>query len=424
MKVGLIAMILIGSISTSAICQQRQTLFSVGSRIGYSSNTYLNPYYSEWDRSVKAGYGTVSAIGQTAWFGPQNNFELTGGLVFEPFFQNSESWKGGLGLINYQHKFLPKLSGGIEVGGSHFSSSFSRILLWGQPTLTWLPTPFTQFKIKAGSNYRAYNDFVIDSVATDSRSRVDLYSIEFETWPSFSWRLTAGLYGSLAALPAIQEGFNSVVSAGYVFDSGERITLKLGLEQYQNDQTTTTTPGGGGIGFPPAGGPSGSTETIVETDRMFRIGLEGSVPVGNRISLFANVEGLQFHSSTTGEMVHDFQISGGVRLTIQPSSGNRPGTIEPEWRLMEDRMVVEVRHAGESQLYLVGDFNNWKRPGIPMTHRDGNRYVAELSLETGAYEYKVLAVTDGEENWIEFSDDTYTVDDGFGGENALLLVEE
>lgn len=422
MRIILIIMALTCCISNTALAQQWQTVFSVDSRLGYSSNTYLNPYSAEWDRSINSGYGVITGMGQTAWYDKKNTFEVTGLAVFEPFLANRNASKGGLGLVNYQRKLSSNISAGIEAGSSYFTSSFTRKLFWAQPTLTWFPTPFTKFKVKAGSNYRIYENYTVDSVSTDTRSRTDLYSLELETWPTFQWRLTAGLYGNLDTMPAIGDGFSSLVTAGYTFGGGTRLTFSIGLEQYQNEQTRTVSGGGGG--FPPTGGGTPTrTETIQETNRIYKIGVEGSIPITDQLSAFVNAEGLQFQSSATGQGIKDVQVSGGVRMMIQPFRRSKAGTITPEWESGKERQKIEIQYLKEGQLYLVGDFNNWERPGIPLTNAKKNRYVTELQLEPGAYEYKVLCVKRGEEEWVEFSDDTYTVDDGFGGENALLLVE-
>ncbi|TYP95271.1 hypothetical protein LX73_0569 [Fodinibius salinus] len=74
-------------------------------------------------------------------------------------------------------------------------------------------------------------------------------------------------------------------------------------------------------------------------------------------------------------------------------------------------------------MYLVGGFNNWDKTGIPLTKQSDNIYVTQLLLSVGAYEYKVLEVQGDSEKWLQFSNDTYTVDDGFGSENAMLLIE-
>ncbi|MDR8390300.1 glycogen-binding domain-containing protein [Aliifodinibius sp. S!AR15-10] len=410
------------SIANLAYGQQWQTVFYVDSRVGYSSNTYLNPYLSEWDRSVASGYGTVTVMGQTAWFDDKNVAEFTAGAVFEPVFGQTDTWKGGLGLINYRRKFTDNLTGGIETGASYFSSSYQRTLLWAQPTLSWFPTPFTNIKVKAGTNYRHYNDYVVDSVAVNSKDQTGLYALELETWPSFQWRLSAGLYGSLATLPSVGRGFRSTGSATHIFEDGESLRFTVGIEQYRNEFTTTVPDGGGG--FPPVGGPSGDTEIVENTNRIFRLGVEANYPLNQQLSLFLNVEGLQYHSDAVSDNLQDIQVSGGVRLTFNATRFNNRGGIEPDWQKNDSRQEVQIRYAGEGQLYLVGDFNNWQRPGIPLVEQGENRYVAHLDLEMGSYEYKVLEITGGEEGWISFSENIYTVDDGYGGENAMLLIEE
>lgn len=414
------AMMITTFIPEPAAAQQGQTLLMIDARGGWSSNTYLNPYFSEWDRSFRGSYGTLSVLGQRSWFSASDLLELTGGAVVEPLSGGRRAWTGGLALGHYQHRFSGKVSAGLEAGGSYFGSTFQRTLLWAQPTVTWFPSAFTRLRVKAGSNLRAYRNYPVDSVRVDSRSRLDLYGVELETWPSFRWQLSAGLYGRLNTLPSIGEGFSSSLSAGYLFRRGGKVRLQLGLEQYRNE-VTTTVPGGGG--FPPVGGGGSTTETVEQTTRLWRVGLSGTVPVGERVSLFADVEGLNYGSTASTGQLYDLQVSGGVRFTFEPSRRSRPGRIAPDWHRREEEQVLTLRYSGQGQLYLVGTFNNWNRPGIPLVRQDKNRYVAELQLATGAYEYKILRVQGGEQQWLEFSEQTYTVDDGFGGENAMLLIE-
>ncbi|MDZ7693352.1 MAG: glycogen-binding domain-containing protein [Balneolaceae bacterium] len=188
--------------------------------------------------------------------------------------------------------------------------------------------------------------------------------------------------------------------------------------------TTTTSTGGGG-GFPPVGGPPGTTtETVELTNRLYRIGIGSSFPLNEQFSLFMNVEGLRYAAGGSSTKINDLQISGGVRFSIEPSIMKNKSGIEPEWNIKPHRQRLVIPFKREGQLYLVGDFNNWNRPGIPLVeHREGE-FVAQLELRTGAYEYKVLQVESGKEQWVSFSEDVYTVTDGYGGENAMLLIEQ
>jgi hypothetical protein len=423
MRIGLIIVMLLISISNEILAQDWQTVFSVDSRIGYSTNTYLNPYYGEWDRVESSSFGVLSGIGQSTWFGDQDMVELTGVAVLEPFFSGLNTWKGGLALGRYQHQFSHSVSGGIEMGGSYFNSSYSRSMFWAQPTLTWSPTPFSQLKMKAGSNFRSYQDYMVDSVSTSINDRSDLYALEFETWPNFNWQISSGLYGNLDSFPNIQQGFSSFVAASRIFKKGSKVRLKVGLEQYQNEQTVTT--GGGGGGFPPTGGgpPGTTTETIEETNRIFRLGIEGSIPISQQLTAFVSAEGLRYNTTATDQNITDLQVSGGIRLTLQPKSRSEKRKITPDWNNRGKTQRVEISYSGGGRVYLVGDFNNWSRPGIPLVNIEKDKYRAELELDAGSYEYKVLTIEGEEESWIKFSGKTYTVEDGFGGQNALLLVQ-
>lgn len=402
--------------------QNWQTVLSVDSRIGYSSNTYLNPFFAEWDESLNSGYGLVSVFGQSFWSNNRNSVDITMGLVAEPFFGSQSMWRGGLGMVEYRRRFSPSLNSGIEAGASYFSSSFNRTMVWGQPYITWFASPFTSLKLKFGVSHRAYTNFQED---LDTNSRFDFYGLEFESWPTYNWQLKASLFSSLDKFPAVNEQFSTSISAGYVFLNGTSLTARAGIEQFGFDFTTTTNTGGGG---PPGGGLPNQpqTETNTEFDRILKIGLTGDHPINKTVSVFASIEGLNRNITTAEEGINDVQISGGVRLSLQPNiirrSGNR--VIEPEWQKKRDQlMTMNINYSGGGRLYLVGDFNDWNRAGIPLTKKTKKTYAAELPLDVGAYEYKVLHVEGDTEEWLEFSKDTYTVDDGFGGENAMILVE-
>lgn len=416
----LILLILLPGIT---LAQNWQTVLSVDSRVGYSSNTYLNPFFAEWDESVSSGYGLVSVFGQSFWNDNRNSVDITFGLVAEPFLSNQNMWKGGLGMVEYRRKFSPNFNGGMEAGSSYFTSNFNRTMVWAQPYVTWFASPFTSLKLKLGVNHRSYTNF---SDSLNTNQRFDFYGLEFESWPTYNWQLKANLFSSLDKLPSVNEQFSSTVSAGYIFLNGSRITLKAGIEQFGFEFTSTTDGGGGPPGGPPTGGPATQTETNQEFDRIFRLGLTGNYPINKTVSVFASVEGLNRTITNSEETFTDIQVSGGLRLSLQPNIIKRSSNkvIEPEWQEKRDQnMAMDINFSGGGRLYLVGDFNNWNRAGIPLTQKTKKTYTTEISLETGAYEYKVLHVEGDTEEWLKFSNDTYTVDDGFGGENAMLFVE-
>lgn len=406
------------------LAQNLQTIVSVDSRIGYTSNTYLNPFFSEWDESVQSGYGMASVFGQSFWSDNTNSVDATLGFVAEPFFGNQNLWKGALGVFDYRRRFNSTINGGVEAGGSYFSSSFNRSMFWIQPYATWFVSPFTSLTAKVGINKRSYSNF---SEEINSDSRFDYYSLQAETWFGYNWQLKASLFSSLDNFPSLQQQFSSRLSLSYLFLNGVRITASGGLEQFGFEQITETGGGGPG-GGPPIGGGGEPADTQIsqEYDRILRAGVTGSFPLNKRFSIYASVEGLNRNITNTEETFNDVQVSGGVRISLQPNiiSRSRNRMVEPEWSKSRDQqMAVNVNYNGGGRLYLVGDFNNWNRSGIPLTQTSKKTYSAELPLDVGAYEYKILHIEGSTEEWLEFSNDTYTVDDGFGGENGMILVE-
>lgn len=81
-------------------------------------------------------------------------------------------------------------------------------------------------------------------------------------------------------------------------------------------------------------------------------------------------------------------------------------------------------------VYLAADFNGWN-PSDPnyMLEEEDGEFVIEVELDPGTYKFKF--VIDGE--WVQSMEDlgeqvqptpTEYVDDGFGGRNAVLEIEE
>lgn len=417
MRFALMTMIVSCAISTSVKAQQWQSVASVDTRFGYSTNSYLNPFLADWNSAAESAYNFTSAIFQSNWHQNNSSISVTGGLLFEPVFRQNENWKGGLAMGNYTYRFSNDWSAGFEAGASYFSGSYHRSIAWIQPKVTWFVSPFTLLRLEAGTNFQNYENYL---ESQSGNNRFDLYGLEFESWPGYRWQFSAGLYGSLHTLPSIQKGFNTRTKASYYFGDGSSISFSVGLEQYQNQ--TETEQGGGGppIDIPPQ---NQQTTLTLNTDRIYRAGVEGAYPINKHFSVFTSAEILRFESTTSDVATNDYKISGGLRFSFEPGIGKSQKNVTPSWQVNNDQQQIRVRFSGEGRLYLVGEFNNWNKSGIPLRNQSEDNYVAQLQLSPGAYEYKILHVQGDSEEWLRFSDKTYTVDDGFGSRNAILLVE-
>ncbi len=69
-------------------------------------------------------------------------------------------------------------------------------------------------------------------------------------------------------------------------------------------------------------------------------------------------------------------------------------------------------------VFLVGTLTGWKR--VPLA-RDGDRFTLRVAVEPGRYEYRLEVEAAGAVRTV-LPDGAERVEDGFGGENAILRV--
>ena len=402
--------------------QNWQSLIILETRSGYTSNTYLNPLLPEWDRTADAGYIMFSPIGQLLMNTERFSAELTAGGAYEPFFDDRDTWSGIFGMAAARYRVSNRVSLGLEGGGNRFSTFLDREIYWMQPVVTWSPSLFTQLRLKAGSSFRKLSAEELEGdgesqIRQSAMRRFDSYTIELETWPDIRWQLRTLLYGNLDD-PTANLGLRG--TSDYRITRSLQWNLNAGLERFQYQVAVQN---GGGRGFPPAGPPGGGEQVLDESDRLLRAGTGFTWQINRNISFNIQADLMNYSSSATDETLGDFQVSGGVRFSLFPRIGGRDKA-DIEWRQNDlQTLILKLNYSGNGQLYILGDFNNWDHPGKPLSMQSRNRYAVRLDLQPGVYEYKILLIEDGEELWVDFSDDTYTVPDGFGGENGLIFNE-
>jgi 1,4-alpha-glucan branching enzyme len=79
---------------------------------------------------------------------------------------------------------------------------------------------------------------------------------------------------------------------------------------------------------------------------------------------------------------------------------------------------IEFRNGQAQTVCIAGSFNDWHPSATPMLHMGHDRWVKELSLPPGRYEYRL--VVDGE--WICDPAATEKVPNPFGGLNGVVTV--
>jgi hypothetical protein len=117
-----------------------------------------------------------------------------------------------------------------------------------------------------------------------------------------------------------------------------------------------------------------------------------------------------------------------MELGLRYDFGAGPARAEPTWRPAGPALAsidspesagrLRFHLPGASHVQLAGDFNGWNPTSHPLTRQDGGWWEIDLDLEPGIYQYKL--VVDGE--WVLPEDVERRVDDGFGGQNAVLVI--
>lgn len=80
---------------------------------------------------------------------------------------------------------------------------------------------------------------------------------------------------------------------------------------------------------------------------------------------------------------------------------------------------LEYTHPTAAAVCVAGTFNDWRPEATPMVALEDGRWIKELTLPPGVYEYRIVA--DGE--WMADPLARETNPNPFGGLNSVLKVE-
>jgi hypothetical protein len=409
--------------ATALYSQNLEAYINADVRAGFSTNTYLHPFIGEWDQSDSGVFSRLSPSADLYYYGGRFSADFSAGYLFEPIFDDRQNWSGLYGSARLNYRLTQQLSLELPVSANRLSSRYERTSISMLPAITWAPSLFTRVSARAGSSFRSYNGlfFDEDDNPIEKVDRFDVYGLEFERWTSFKWQVRGSVYGVMNQNPV--ENHSASVALSRVIRQSAGITFNLSLNRYLNNFALD-----GDGGFIPADGPANDdTQIVEESDQLFRSGVSFSFPITAGLSGNGSVSHLFFRPAVTNNH-SDVELSLGVRYRFSASGmfKNNSDKLSPGWENRDDNAVIlKVRYRGDGDLFLVGEFNDWDRPGIPLSRQgeQSSRYAALLDLEPGIYEYKILLIKDGEEKWVEFTDETMTVSDGFGGTNGLIFID-
>lgn len=416
---GLLILSLIGS--GTIMAQDVETRFSLESRAGYSTNTLLHPFVNEWDTAGEGAFARVIPSSQMQINISGLSVDIGGGMIFESIFDDRNDWNGAFGSAGLRVGLSKNISTGFRVNASRFTSGFNKFSMLVLPDLTWTPGMSTSIKAKAGTFFSRYSGLT-EIGSEDFSTRANLFGIEIEHWPTISWQVRGSAYGMIGE--TVSDNHSLSLSVGRNVSQKVGMSLSLSANKFTNNFNINPD-GGSTFGPSPVNSGLDGSDIVSLTDRALRTGADISYSISNRLNSHVTVSHNTFWSGNGGYR-SDIAAHAGIRYTLSGNDlfGEKDNGIVPAWNRKNDGVVVEVRHQGAGDLFLTGDFNDWEKPGIALSKQEGKRYAAELDLEAGIYEYKVLLFEKGEIVWVEISEESMTVRDGFGGTNGLIFIED
>src|SRR6056297_1204315 len=90
--------------------QSIESVFSIESRAGYSTNTLLHPIVDEWDTTDDGAFARIIPSGQLFLRASNVTYEVSGGVLFESVFDTRGDWSGVFGAGDIRYELLSTLS--------------------------------------------------------------------------------------------------------------------------------------------------------------------------------------------------------------------------------------------------------------------------------------------------------------------------
>lgn len=403
---------------------------------GYLTNAYLDPGFGTWTPEIETAFGTAGATGLLEWTGERTSLNAAAGGRWIGFADSTSAW----------HAYL--IRGGLErrVGGAvalAVDGSFSdvrrseeeRRTLWGQARLRWTASSRVRVTIGPGIARRRFvppseagdGGLFEPPVPPDGPTSADvaprpgrqeggeaeaisyLGFVGLEAWPGTRWQVRVDGYAAhteAAELGIDYRGGGGSLRLTRWLGDGAWLRLGAGLE---------------GFGFR-AATETGDPSTLPEDDLIWHSELAAGWPLARRAELRGRLAGVG-RSGASGSEGPDVYATAGLRVTLGGTISS-PRHRAVRWSPTPEGMEVRVPYEGSGRLYLVGDFNDWAKPGLPLRPAGGGVHVGILRLEPGSYRYRIRVVRGEEERWLEWPEGTPTVSDGFGGTNGLVVVGE
>ena len=92
--------------------------------------------------------------------------------------------------------------------------------------------------------------------------------------------------------------------------------------------------------------------------------------------------------------------------------------IKTRQKIKRKRVTFSLENAEAKEVFLMGDFNNWRPEKHPMRKDKNGTWKKQVMLSPGNYEYKFLV--DG--NWITDTKNDHSRRNDYGSFNSVIMV--
>lgn len=96
----------------------------------------------------------------------------------------------------------------------------------------------------------------------------------------------------------------------------------------------------------------------------------------------------------------------------------KAGRRQPQSRPAPQSVHFELTNPAAAKVCVAGTFNNWKPEAGEMTRLDDGKWVKDLALAPGTYEYRLIV----DNQWMPDPQADHSVVNAFGERNSLLTV--
>ncbi len=82
------------------------------------------------------------------------------------------------------------------------------------------------------------------------------------------------------------------------------------------------------------------------------------------------------------------------------------------------RVPLKFQFPNAASVRVSGSFNNWDQTGLALNRTSDGAWALDLELAPGRHEYRLIV----DDEWIDVPGAAETVENPFGGRNAVLVV--